>query len=298
MESSKASRQPITALGNLRHIMAQHPLFSYFFMAYAFSWILSIPFILSEWGFLSGNWMLAFVLKPFVGPALAAYIMIRLTEGREGLLRLRRRIFQWRENWKWYAFILLLFPAFFFLGIAVMPGALASFQGLSVPFLVGVPINFVIIFFFGGPLGEEIGWRGFALPRMQSRYGALRASLFLGVVWTFWHLPDFLTSAQHGGPAAGLRPFFANLPIFLLMVVAITIIFTWVFNHTHGSIFMAILLHASVNTLGVFVPLFPVPVILDSELAMLVGWGVLALLIVALTRGRLGYASAQEQAAR
>ncbi len=275
---------------SLPGVMRQHPLFSYFFMAYAFSWILSIPFILMEWHVLSGSfWTIAFVLKPFLGPALAAYIMTRLLEGKEGVYLLWRRLLHWRTGWQWYAFILLAIPLFFLLGIAVVPGALASFQGMTTRWLVAYPINFFVIFFFGGPLGEEIGWRGFALPRMQERYGALRASLLLGVVWTFWHLPDFLTSAQHGGPAAGLRPYYANLPIFLVMVMAITFIFTWVFNHTRGSLFMAILLHASINTLSVAVPLFPVPLVTDSEITMVIGWGALALLIVLLTRGRLGY---------
>jgi membrane protease YdiL (CAAX protease family) len=299
MNTSSASSQPTIASTGLREVMRQHPLFAYFFMAYAFSWIVSIPIVLSEWNFLP-KFLFApfFAIKPFIGPFLAGFIMINITEGKEGVLRMRRSIFQWRAGWKWYAFILLVIPVFFLLGIAVMPGALASFQGLSTTFLVGYPINFIIIFFLGGPLGEEIGWRGYALPRMQQRYGALRASLLLGVVWTFWHLPDFLTSAQHGGPAAGLRPFFANLPIFLAMVMAITLIFTWVSNHTRGSVFMAILLHASINTLGIVVPLFPIPAVTGSELPMLIGWGALALLIVVLTRGRLGYKPGQEQTLR
>lgn len=269
--------------------MGQHPLLSFFLMAYLFSWIMVIPFILSEWGVLSGDWRITFVLNPFIGPTLAAYIMIRITEGKDGLLRLGHRLLQWREGWVWYAFTLLVIPAFFLLGIVVMPGALASFQGVSRTFLVGYPINFIIIFFLGGPLGEEIGWRGFALPRLQARFGALRASLLLGVVWTFWHLPHFLTSAQRGGPNTGLTPFFPNLLIFLLMVTALTILFTWVFNHTRGSVFMAILLHASINTLSIVIPLFPVPSVTGSDLAMAIGWGVLAVLVLVITRGRLGY---------
>lgn len=269
--------------------MRQHPLLAYSIMAYAFTWIMAIPFILGEWHVLPGDWTLTFVLKPFVGPALAAILMTGLLEGKAGVSRLLRRVIQWREGVAWYAFILLAIPAFFLLGVLLMPGALASFQGVTPRFLIAYPINFIVIFFFGGPLGEEIGWRGFALPRLQSRYGALKASLLLGVLWTFWHLPDFLTSAQHGGPQAGLRPFYANLPIFLVMVTAIAILFTWIYNHTHGSLFMAILAHASINTLSVVIPLFPIPVVTDSELPMAIGWGALALLLLALSRGKLGY---------
>ncbi len=290
METTKVSGKTATAPRGLTEVMRRHPLLFYFIMAYGFSWLLSIPIVLADWGILpKALFALLFDIKPFVGPLLAAYIMTRLTEGKEGWRRLWRRMIQWREGWVWYAFILLAIPVFFLLGIAVLPGALASFTGITTRFPVEYLISFILIFIFGGPLGEEPGWRGFALPRMQARWGALKASLLLGVVWTFWHLPDFLTSAQHGGPAAGLRPFYANLPIFFAMVMSITFIFTWVYNHTHGSVFMAILLHASINTLSIVVPLFPVPAVMDSELAMVIGWGALAVLILVLSRGRLGY---------
>ncbi|CAN5738377.1 type II CAAX endopeptidase family protein [soil metagenome] len=256
-----------------------------------------IPFVLSEWGILPNAkyFTIAFVLNPFVGPTLAAYIMNRITEGPEGVLRLRRRLTQWRTNWKWYVFSLLGIPAAVLLGIFVLPGARASFHGLPASFLVSYPINFVVIFFLGGPLGEEIGWRGFALPRMQSHYGPLWGTLLLGLLWTGWHLPHFLTSAQRGGPGTSFATFLTNFSIFFLMVMAITVIFTWVFNHTQGSLFMAILLHASINALGSLMLLFPVPIVTNTDLALLIGFGVLAGLIVILTRGQLGYQPSQEQ---
>ena len=291
MESSQST----STSRNLQQVMRQHPLFSFFSMAYAFSWIILIPFVLSEWGVLPNAkfYTIFFVLNPFVGPTLAAYIMTRLTEGKAGLLSLISRLKQWRVGWQWYVFTLLGIPAVLLLGISVLPGALASFRGLSPAFLIGYPISFIVIFFVGGPLGEEIGWRGFALPRMQSRYGSLRATLLLGVLWTFWHLPHFLTSAQRGGPGTGLSIFYINLPIFFLMVMAITIIFTWVFNHTQGSLFIAILLHASINTFGTVQPLFSAPIVTSTDLPFLIGLGGLALLILILTRGRLGYQPSQ-----
>ena len=264
-------------------------------MAYAFSWILSIPYILREWGILSGDYTIIFVIKSF-GPFLAAYIMTGIMEGKEGVLRLRRSIKQMRASWQWYLFILLVIPALMLLGIAVLPGALASFQGFPPHFLVTYLVTFILIFFGGGALGEEPGWRGFALPRMLSRFGALRANLLLGVLWTFWHLPDFLTSAQKGGPGIGLSTLYTGLPIFFLEVMALTIIFTWVFNHTGGSVFIAILLHASYNAFGVVVqPLFSAPIMTSTDLPFLIGVGVPALLILILTRGQLDYQPRQEQ---
>jgi membrane protease YdiL (CAAX protease family) len=271
--------------------MRQHPLFSFFFMAYAFTWIIFIPYVLSQWDILpnTGIYVIFHVLHTF-GPTLAAIIMINIIEGKAGILRLRQRIRQWRAPWQWYLFILVGIPVLIVLGIIIQPGALASFQGVSALLLVSYPLTFVAVWFGGGPLGEEIGWRGFALPRMQPRYGPLWGTLLLGVLWAFWHLEDFLTPGQGGGPGAGLAAFLRIFPMFLLEVIALAIILTWVFNHTRGSIFISITAHASVNTPEVvLVPLFLAVDYTSLILAGLIGFGVTALLIVILTRGRLGY---------
>jgi membrane protease YdiL (CAAX protease family) len=290
METSKASDQTISASRSLQETMRRHPLFAYFFLAYAISWILTIPAILAEWNVApKGIFPIFFTVKSF-GPALAAYILVRVTEGNDGWRKLRGGIRQWRVGLGWYAFILLGIPAVMLLGILVLPGALASFQGLPPSFLVSYPISFILIFFAGGPLGEEPGWRGFALPRLQARYGALRGSLLLGVLWTFWHLPDFLTSAQRGGPGTSLSVFYINLPIFFLMVMSMTFIFTWVFNHTGGSLLIALMLHASINAFGTVESpsVFSAPVVTGTDLPVLISFGVMAVLVFALTRGRLG----------
>ncbi len=275
--------------------MRQHPLFFFFLMAYTFSWIVLIPFVLSAWGIMPTFFSFTFTLNPFLGPTLAAFIMTGITEGKAGVLRLLHRFIQWGAGWQWYLFILLGIPALLLLGIIVLPGALANFHGLPPPLLVSYPVSFVVIFFLGGSLGEEPGWRGFVLPRLQPRYGPLWGTLLLGVLWACWHLPHFLTPLQGGGPGTSFATFLTNFPIFVLSTMAIAIIFTWVFNHTRGSLFIAILLHASINTSGALVALFPVLNVTSTDLAALIGFGVPALLIVILTRGRLGYQPSQEQ---
>jgi len=274
-------RSSSAASNGLRHVMREHPLFFYFFIAYAFSWITFIPFVLAAWGIISGDFTFIFYLHTF-GPAFAAIIMSSVTEGKAGLLSLGRRITQWRAGWQWYLFILVGIPALAVFGTIIQPGTLASFQGLSPVFLGNYAVSFVAMLILGGPLGEEPGWRGFALPRMQPRYGPLWGTLLLGVLWCFWHLADFLTPS-HGG-------FLTNFPIFLVNVLAMAILFTWVFNHTRGSILIALLLHASVNTSSIALnSLFLAVDQTSNDLAMLIGFGVPALLIVILTRGRLGY---------
>jgi membrane protease YdiL (CAAX protease family) len=300
MTTSSVSSQSAPHSKSLREVMQGHPLFSYFFLAYAISWVLSVPVILSEWNILPKTgftFYFFFTIKSF-GPFLSAYIMTRIMEGKEGWLNLRSRFKLVRVGWQWYAFILLGVPTLMLLGISVLPGALASFQGFPHHFVITYLITFIAIFFFGGPLGEEPGWRGFALPRIQSRYGALRGTLLLGIVWTFWHLPDFLTSAQKGGPGTGLYPFYAGLPVFFLEVVALAIIFTWVFNNTKGSIFIALLLHASYNAFGSVQQLFSAPIMTSTDLPFLISVVAPALLIIILTRGQLGYKSSEGQPMR
>jgi len=290
MKASNESNQPTPTSRNLQQLMREHPLFFFFFIAYAGTWIIFIPYVLAEWGLLHGNFTLVFVLKPFMGPFLAAFIMTGVLEGKAGILRLRQRLKQWRTGRGWYLFTLLGIPALILLGIVIQPGMLASFQGLKPALLVSYPLTYIAVFFGGGPLGEEPGWRGFALPRLQARHGALWGTLLLGLLWGFWHLPDFLTSAQGGGPGTGLTTFLINFPVFLLLVMALAIILTWVFNHTQGSIFISILVHASVNTPQVaLVPLFLAVDTTSLNLAALIGFGLPALLIVILTRGQLGY---------
>jgi membrane protease YdiL (CAAX protease family) len=295
MNTSNVSSQTTSASRSLGQLMRRHPLFSYFFLAYAISWILFIPYVLAEWGILQGDFRFMYILHTF-GPALAAIIMTSIIAGKAGLHELRQRIRQWRAPWHWYLFILLGIPALVLLGIILQPGALAGFHDLTPLLLVSYPFYFVATFFGGGPLGEEVGWRGFALPRMQSHFGPLLGTLLLGVLWSCWHLSDFLTASKGGGQGTGFATFLTNFPVFTLGVISLAFIMTWIYNHTGGSIFTAIMAHTSVNILEVL--LIPRYLTLDEislHRALLTGFGVIALLILILTRGRLGYQANQEQ---
>lgn len=286
----------------LRQLMQRYPLLFYFFLTYTFSWIITIPILLSTWNIIPGDYSLGFYIKQWVGPALAAIIMTRVTEGQTGLLGLRQRIRHWRAGWQLYVFILLGFPVLILLGIIVQQGGLSNLQDFDLRELGNYPVYFIGIF-FGTGLPEEIGWRGFALPRMQKRYGPLWSSLILGAMWAFWHVLSFLLPAHGGGPGVNLVASFVNFIVFLLMVVALTIIFTWVFNHTQGSILIASLVHTAVDAPQlVWAPLFLEVGAANStagemglNLSYLIVFGVLALLVLVLTRGRLGYPPNQDQ---
>jgi uncharacterized protein len=282
------------ASSSLRRMLGEHPLLAYFVLAYAFSWIVVTPAVLAVWGTLPGGFVDTFYLSAF-GPTLAAFVLTGLTDGTAGVRHLLRRYLLWRVGWPWYLFVLLAPPALLVLGTSVVAGAPPSLPSLSPLLLSAYLAGFVFTLVLGGPLGEEPGWRGFALPRLQGRYGPLWGTLLLGVLWAGWHLPHFLTPAQGGGPGTSVATVLTNLATFVPSAMAMAIVFTWVFNHTRASLFIAILLHASIDKSADLQQLFPALDTARSNLAILVGVGAAALLLVVLTRGRLGHRPGQEQ---
>jgi membrane protease YdiL (CAAX protease family) len=289
-----AANPPVQAASPYKGLLARHPLVFFFIFAYAGTWLLEMPYVLSE----DGSGLLPFSspvlrwmnpLTIFTGPFLAAFIMTGATEGREGVGRLLRRFVLWRVGLGWYLFVLIGIPAILVLSVIVLPGALGSFQGLATLSLLPLLGLSVYAFFLGGPLGEEPGWRGFALPRLQALHGPLVGSLILGVMWGLWHLPLFFT------PWNELTTL--NVVVYVLATICLSLIYTWVFNNTKGSLLIAILLHWSFDVATVPVAsLFPAPIVLDyGLLVILPAFGAVALLIIALTRGRLGYQHYQQE---
>jgi membrane protease YdiL (CAAX protease family) len=226
-----------------------------------------------------------------VGPTFAAVIMISLIEGRPGLGRLLRRVKVWRVGIRWYLIAMLGIPLVYLLATLVLPGALASFRPMSpLRWLVEYVVVLTVGGIIGGPLFEEPGWRGFALPRLQAQPGPLRGTLLLGGLWGLWHLPQYLIpewANANGGVHA------SSIAVFMLTVMAITTILTWVFNHTRGSLLLAMLVHSSVNASQVLVVNDLFPSAAGTEINALLSFGGVALLLILVTRGRLGYRSGE-----
>ena len=275
-----------------RSLLARHPLISFFVMAYAFSWIVWSPWVLSEDGvgllpFQLPSWTIGFVLAPaaiLLGPTLAGFIMTGITEGREGIRRLLHRIVLWRVGLRWYLFALIGIPVVMALGMIILPGGPALLLTLGPGYVLSYLGSFVLVTIVGGPLFEEPGWRGFALPRLQPLHGPLVGTLILGLLWALWHLPEFLVPSW--AESSGGSDFLAIVK-FVLIAITFAIVTTWVFNNTKGSVFMAILVHASIDTFSA--PLFVLFSPSDLANIILVSFGALALVLVAFTRGRLGY---------
>jgi uncharacterized protein len=285
---------PAQPASGRQNLLARHPLVSFFVMAYAFSWIAWAPWNLSEDGLgllpydpssaLSG---LLLIVGLFVGPFMSEFIMTYATEGRVGIGRLLRRFVRWRVGLRWYLFVLLGIPAIMVLGTIVVPGALASVRALDPlsELSLYLPL-FVLVLLLGGPLFEEPGWRGFALPRLQQLHGPLVGTLILGVLWALWHLPEFFSPSWDTPKGSVL-----DVVWFVITATALAIVYTWVFNNTRGSLLLVILAHASTDAFGaaILYKVFPAKVVSGSLVNFVIGFGAVALLLVALTRGRLGY---------
>jgi membrane protease YdiL (CAAX protease family) len=276
--------------------IARHPLVAFFALAYLGAWLAVFPLILSKLGVIP----LALPPEPFVllgglaGPLLAALVVTTITEGKAGVKKLLGSCVRGRVSLRWYAVALLGYFVALLLGGVVVFGTslLKEFashwpEALSF-YLLALVLGAVI----GGPIGEEPGWRGFALPRLQNIFGPLAGSIILGVVWGFWHLPAYF------GGWLGVPLTISTLGSVITGTVASAIIMTWVYNNARSSVFLMILMHSASNAsiamggkiLPHNMPEWLHTVVFDGWLSSLI-YTICALLVVLSTRGGLSYNS-------
>ena len=296
MSTINTTSQPVTH-SPLKRLIIRYPLITYFVIAFAGAWLVVLPLVLSQTGL--GVFSFTLPTIPFLmlgalaGPTLAAFVVTSVSDGKTGVLHLLRRYVLWRVGIQWYALVVVGQPIVIILGVCVWLGTtplVALIHQWSLIFTLYLPLvlTFLLI---GGPLGEEPGWRGFALPRLQQRYGSILGSLILGTLWAVWHLPGFF-----GG---WLGQF--TFPVFIgeiIAAIAVSVIVTWIYNNTRSSILIAILFHAASNaSLSLVTHLLPtglphtglVAFILASNGVGVTAYGACALLVLAFTRGHLSY---------
>jgi membrane protease YdiL (CAAX protease family) len=218
--------------------MKKHPLLWFFLLTFGITWGLAVvlfafpDFVRRVAGEMSSANPL-FILAVW-GPNLAAVIVTAAISGWAGVLALLARVVRFRVGVLWYLLALFLVPA---AGVLIrlvsgQPFVLTAIPGMGMAATLGVLL-------VTGTLGEEVGWRGFALPRLLERMSPIAASLLLGAVWGVWHLPSFFVS---GLPQAGLA-----IPVFLLGALSLSVLATWILIHARGSVALSMLLHFSVN---------------------------------------------------
>ena len=214
------------------------PLITFFILTFAITWGLgAIAIFLPEqfirlFGELTETSPIYFLA--IAAPSISATILTSAWDGWQGLKLLYARLVHWRFDFKWYVLVLL--------GIPALGWIAAKLTGASPLRTANTSMEFLWLLFYiliTGPLCEELGWRGYALPRLLEFFNPFLASLVLGALWGLWHLPSFFLG---GMVQAGL-----SLPLFLLNALLLSIFVTWVYMYTGGSVLITVLIHYMVN---------------------------------------------------
>jgi membrane protease YdiL (CAAX protease family) len=284
---------PTIERGGVRGVIRRHPLVSFFVLANALSWIAWTPYVLSDNGL--GVWDFSFppvlgtsqisgmLAGAYLGPITSALLVTAITGGAAGLRQWAARLWRWRVRWHWYAIALVGVPL-----ALVLTGAVVSGGEVHAPSLTAITLYLPLLLLqmMTTGLAEEPGWRDFALPRLQARFGPMRSAFILGPLWALWHFPLFLTEWGGYPDADWTRPVF-----FTIFCIGFNVVMAWVFNSTGQSLPLAMLAHVSVNNFVsvIWGEMFPTVSESAVSAALAVSAVLAAVVVIGLTRGRLGY---------
>lgn len=248
----------MTALSSIRTLVGRHPVLIYYLLTFTLLALVVAALMVLGSG-VSSPLQYAYIFMPTV----VAVLLSGIENGWKGIGALLSKFLVWRVGIQWYLIALLSTTA---TGLAAI--GLYVLAGGAAPAPNWLGAGTILLMAVQAPLGEEAGWRGYVLPRLQARMGALYAALIIGVIWgALFHLPLFLSGSYQ-------QPFI----LYVLLVVAWSILFTWVYNNTHGSLLLAYLFHLATNVGGNIVgamqpDVFPIFVALTCIVAI----GVVAL---------------------
>jgi uncharacterized protein len=250
--------------GGLHGWVQRHPVIAFVALAYTVSWLTWLPALLGLGG-------IALIILGGLGPLVAAWIVTRCTDS--SVRAWAQQIVRWRVPFRYYLYALGLPPLLY--GLVDVALALLGYD-IDLSLLADRAPAYLATLAFVAVLGgglEEPGWRGFALPRLQRRYAPVMATLILGLAWGVWHVPLY-------GPLGFVVP------------LVLAFFYTWLYNRT-GSVLLCILLHASFTPAQDQLVLLPDAVVEAEplgtiDLVILGTYVAAALLLVGLTRGRLG----------
>jgi membrane protease YdiL (CAAX protease family) len=222
----------------------------YFVLAYAISWGVMLPIAASAQGWIETQVPYSLHYLASFGPMLSAIIVSGVTAGSAGVRKLLSGLFRWRVPLRYYAFAILGPIALFIFAVLLTRLVTGYWPDLSLlgeaDYLgnIGIPAVLLLWFLTYG-MGEEVGWRGFALPRLQRTRPAANAALLLGLLWAGWHLPAFLYRDTY------TQMTLLGFPVFVVSLVFASVVFTWLYNSTAGSLLLVVLFHVFFNWLSV-----------------------------------------------
>jgi membrane protease YdiL (CAAX protease family) len=234
-------------MSSLKNQIKKHPALTFFLLACAITWSIWVPI---SYGYVHNTIELTpaiitiYILGSF-GPFLAAAIVTKLT-GRS-LRAWFVQALKWRVSVKWWlaAFFIPIWLYALMAGIHLLMGGKLKHMELSS--LLALLGGFLSVFLWGGG-NEELGWRGLALPNLQERHNPLVSSLIIGVIWTLWHAPPGIIEL-------GFVKWVTGLPFYMIAVTGISVVATWLYNKTGGSVLLTMVFHASVNVTQTLYPI-------------------------------------------
>jgi membrane protease YdiL (CAAX protease family) len=233
----------------IKAFVKSHPLLSYFALVFAISWG-TILIVAGGPSGISANSQPSEMQLPFVylamllGPSVAGILLTGLVYGKAGFRDLLTRMTRWRVGARWYAVALLTLPLLVtavLLALSLsspefLPGILTTSDKAAF-LLSGIAAGLMVGIF------EELGWTGFAIPRLLARRGVLATGLIVGMLWGAWHFPVFFWG---GGSSSGALPLGIYLFVLLFSILpAYRVLMVWVYDRTQESLLVAMLMHAS-----------------------------------------------------
>jgi uncharacterized protein len=237
--------------------LKRRPLLAFFAIAFAFTWLFWIPCALASQGLITlpVDPVVFHMLGAF-GPCVAAVALAAIGAGKAGIRQLIAPLLRWRVSITWYAIVLLMRPAIWLFALAahILAGERPVAQPIDSAFYAAYFVSQLLVV----GVSEELGWSGFAFPKLKARWGMLAGALVLGAIWSLWHLPLFFTAwdSQYG----------SSFLLYAARLIAFRYLFAWSYTQS-GSLVMPALFHVSFNVLTELIPLSPV-----DPLAIALSW--------------------------
>src|SRR5690625_1425171 len=256
-------------------------------LTFAVSWACWLPIIaeLEASPFESPLAVLGLFFLGAYAPTLMGLVFTYYYQRGEGLKALLKNGLVPNGGKRWVLFSLVAAPSLYAASIGLYASFGGSLGAVNYGLLPWLPIVFTVPLVFG-PLAEEFGWRGFALPLLDYKNKVLLSSIIIGLIWAAWHAPLFW--AETGTAISGLPISPYNIGLFFMAVIGSSFIYTWLFNRTSGSVFAAIMLHWSMNASGTITGMLFPELDLEQRLA-LYEWYVLALWAIVIVAWVAGY---------
>ena len=230
----------------MKNLIKKNQAVSFVLLTYLISWIIWMPIknLIQSELYSSPLYVVVMLMIGGYGPTISAIVISGIIGGRVQVKNLLKKFLIFRVGSKWYVIALLAGPMIAIVGTCIYKFSGGELGWINYQAFLWFPV-FIFIAALFGPLAEELGWRGFLLPKVFEKYGYFKSSIILGLIHTFWHTPLFW--AAEGTSISGMPITFLTVSKYAIFITGTSFIYTWVVKNTRWSVFLAILIHAGIN---------------------------------------------------